>query len=211
MFTGLIEDVGVLRRLERKREGALLEIETALPTAEIGLGDSVSCDGTCLTVVDKSDRTFIVELSYETLKRSTWDDAKPGRTVNLERALKVGDRLGGHIVNGHVDGVGLLTRRQKRGESLEIAIQCDQALLRYIVEKGSVAVDGISLTVNKVSANGFDLALIPHTQGKTTLAEKREGQRLNLETDILGKFVEKLITKGGKIDRAFLAEQGFIK
>ncbi len=212
MFTGLIEDMGRVRNIVRQSAGLAVEIACdALPVEELRLGDSVACNGTCLTVVAKAAKGFTVELSTETVARSTWKDAKPGWEVNLERALAVGGRLDGHIVSGHVDGVGTIRRLQKAGAALDVTIAAGPEVLRYVVEKGSIAVDGISLTVNRVDANGFGLMLIPHTREKTTLAGKREGATVNLECDILGKYVEKLLMKDGKIDRAFLARNGFLK
>jgi len=211
MFTGLIEDVGTLISSERDSHGMKLKIQTSFNTAEIQIGDSIACDGACLTVVSKDEKTFTVELSHETVKKTTWKDATNGRLMNLERALRLGDRLGGHIVSGHVDGIGNIAKNAKIGQAIDIRINCGKDILRYIVEKGSIAIDGISLTVNAVDNEGFSITLIPHSQGKTTLIDKRVGQSVNLECDILGKYVEKLISKDGKIDRSFLAERGFLK
>lgn len=211
MFTGLIEDVGTLLSAERDAHGMKLKVKTEFDTSEIQLGDSIACDGACLTVIAKDNQTFTVELSHETVNKTTWKDATNGRLMNLERALRLGDRLGGHIVSGHVDGIGRIQKKQKIGQAVDIRINCEKDILRYIVEKGSIAIDGISLTVNSVDYEGFSITLIPHSQGKTTLIDKRVGQMVNLECDILGKYIEKLISKDGKIDRSFLAERGFLK
>ncbi len=211
MFTGLIENVGKLKGIERQTDGLVVEIATAIPTGELAIGDSVACDGACLTVVATTATTFKAELSHETVARTSWKTAAVGRPVNLERALKLGDRLGGHIVSGHIDAVGRVARCNPRGRALDIVIHCEHEILRYIVEKGSIAIDGISLTVNTVDTQGFQITLIPHSQGATTLADKRPGDVVNLEADVLGKYVEKLIMKDGKIDRTFLAEHGFLK
>lgn len=211
MFTGLIEDIGEVKSSSRDAQGIRLQIGTAFETDRIGLGDSICCDGACLTVVATDASSFTVELSHETVSVTTFKDVRPGRRLNLERALKLGDRLGGHIVSGHIDGTGRLVRIETHGRARDLTFHCGPDLLRYIVDKGSITIDGISLTVNRVDNQGFRLTLIPHTLGETTLADKRVGQEVNLECDILGKYVEKLISKDGKIDREFLAERGFLK
>ena len=211
MFTGLIEDIGTVSRLDGSAGGLTLRIETAMPLDGMKIGESICCDGACLTVVEKAEGRFGADLSFETLQRTTWQSARVGRRVNLERALRPGDRLDGHIVSGHVDGVGKLARRVERASALELFFKCGPELLRYVVPKGSIAVDGISLTVNEANRDGFSVVLVPHTRKRTTLGEKRAGAEVNLECDIIGKYVERLITKDGRIDRAFLAEHGFLK
>ncbi|RJO63274.1 MAG: riboflavin synthase [Myxococcales bacterium] len=211
MFTGLIEDVGEIRKIERLSEGLRVEIAATLALDDVKLGDSIACDGACLTVVALRPPAFAVELSHETVRRTTWQSAKVGQGVNLEKALRLSDRLGGHLVSGHVDGMGRVLRRTQRGPALDVVFGCGPEILRYVVEKGSIAVDGVSLTVNAVDANGFGVTLIPHTQGKTTLTDKREGATVNLETDVIAKYVEKLLHKDGALDRELLAKLGYLK
>lgn len=193
MFTGLVQDVGFIKRLERCGELLRLTIQSRLLEESPQLGESVCVDGVCLTVVSLGREAFQVEVSPETLERTTLGEAAPGRPVNLERALRVSDRLGGHLVTGHVDGVGVLKRRQTANRYLELEIAVPGELGRYLVEKGSVAVDGISLTINRCGRDWFGLALIPHTISRTALAAKGVGARVNIECDILGKYVEKLL------------------
>lgn len=219
MFTGLIQDVGLVRRLERRGELLRLTIQSRLLEENPQLGESVAVDGVCLTVVSFGPDTFQVEVSPETLERTTLGEAEPGRPVNLERALRVSDRLGGHLVTGHVDGVGILKRRQTATRYLELEIGVPGGLGRYLVEKGSVAVDGISLTINRCGADWFGLALIAHTISRTALAMKGVGARLNIECDILGKYVEKLLENRtrslpqagrGKVTEELLKEHGYL-
>jgi riboflavin synthase len=196
MFTGLVEDIGTIVRADRRREALVLGIRTqALPVAELRLGDSVAIDGVCLTVTETAAAasTFTVLAGGETLGRTTIGSLHLQSRVNLERALAAGDRLGGHLVAGHVDGIGSITSRRDLGANIDIQVGATGALLRYVVEKGSIAIDGISLTVNRVGADHVAVALIPHTVGKTTLAGKVVGNKVNLEVDIIGKYVEKLL------------------
>lgn len=211
MFTGLIEDIATLVGLTRKGEGLTLSLETAIDTSGLALGDSVACDGACLTVVHIEPRRFQADLSHETVQHTTWKDARIGRRVNIERALRLGDRLGGHLVTGHVDGMGRIARMEKKGQATDIHIQTERDLLRLVVHKGSIAVDGISLTVNRVEHDRFCVTLIPHTRNRTTLTEKQVGAVVNLETDIIGKYIEALAKPGGRLDQDFLALHGFIK
>jgi riboflavin synthase len=194
MFTGLVEDVGKVVAAERRADSVVLTIApTHLPVDELNLGDSVAIDGTCLTVTERGQGRFFAVCGAETLARTTLGELAPAARVNLERALRLGDRLGGHMVAGHVDGVGRITaRRDLGGANLELVITPPPELLRYVIGKGSIAVDGISLTVNRVDARSFAVALIPHTVQKTTLCEKRVGDKVNLEADMIGKYVEKL-------------------
>ncbi len=219
MFTGLIQDVGLVRRLERRGELLRLTIQSRLLEENPQLGESVAVDGVCLTVVSFGPEEFQVEVSPETLERTTLGEAEPGRPVNLERALRVSDRLGGHLVTGHVDGVGILKRRQTATRYLELEIGVPGGLGRYLVEKGSVAVDGISLTINRCGSDWFGLALIAHTISRTALAMKGVGARLNIECDILGKYVEKLLESRtrslpqagrGKVTEELLKEHGYL-
>jgi riboflavin synthase len=217
VFTGLIEDVGRVAQVDVVGAGATgarrLTIESRLADEPMPIGASLAVDGTCLTVTGWSAGRVAAVAAAETLERTTLGTLSPGARVNLERPLRVGDRLGGHLVAGHVDGVGRLAGRRPRGEAVDITIAAPAALLRYVVEKGSIAVDGISLTVNLVDAAGFTVSIIPHTQTATTLADKPEGAAVNLEVDLIGKYVERLLgphaagTGGLTLDR--LKENGF--
>jgi riboflavin synthase len=196
MFTGIVTDVGRVRRLRRTPgEGGGLEltITTAYDTAAIALGASIACAGPCLTVVAVEPEAFLVEASAETLACSTMGDWTEGTPVNLERALKVGDELGGHIVSGHVDGVARLVDRRPEGESVRFVIEAPAALMPYIAAKGSVALDGVSLTVNEVANDRFGVNLIAYTLTHTSLGEARSGQRFNLEIDPIARYVARLL------------------
>ncbi len=219
MFTGIIEGMGVARGLARKGEDALLEVETGLDLGEVRIGDSISVSGACLTVVTLKGKGFTADVSAETLSRTTLGALKAGDRLNLEKSLRLNGFLGGHIVLGHVDGVGRIFERKEKANSLIFGVEVEDGLSRYIVEKGSIAVDGISLTVNECKAGRFYVNIIPLTARETTLGFKKTGGRVNIETDILGKYVEKLLQhdrgqgRDGRkgLDLNFLAEQGYIK
>jgi riboflavin synthase len=199
VFTGLIEDIGRLLEVAAAADARELVVAPGgLPTGALVLGESIAIDGVCLTVTARDAQTFRVLAGPETLARTTLGGLAAGAAVNLERALRASDRLGGHIVSGHVDAVGTLATSRPLGPGRELSFAAPAALLRYVVEKGSIAVDGISLTVNRVDDEGFTVALIPHTLSATTLGGKEEGSRVNLEADIIGKYVEKLL-KGNKV------------
>jgi riboflavin synthase len=194
MFTGIVEDVGKVREIKTKSKDVLFIIQVKnIDAGEIGLGESIAVNGTCLTVISSGKNNFTVEASHETLKRTNLSKLKVGSKVNLERALKIGGRLGGHIVNGHVDGIGKVESIEKRGKSIEIWFSLPEALSRYVVEKGSIAVDGVSLTINAVNGNRFSVNIIPYTQDATIFAELRPGDLVNIECDIIGKYVEKFV------------------
>jgi riboflavin synthase len=193
MFTGIITDVGRVRRLRRVAGGLDLTIATAFDPADIALGASIACSGVCLTVVALEPDGFATQASAETLACSTLGDWTQGTPVNLERALKVGDELGGHIVSGHVDGVAQLADRRPDGESMRFTIAAPADLMPYIASKGSVAVDGVSLTVNEVLADSFGVNLIPYTLAHTGFGEARPGQRFNLEIDPIARYVARLL------------------
>ena len=196
MFTGLVEDVGTVARADRRSDALLLAIRPSrIPLAELTVGESVCHDGCCLTVTDIGRDAFTVLAGAETLSRTTLGQLRIAKKVNLERSLKVGDRLGGHWVTGHVDGTGELAARRDLGANLVLQIRTPAPLLRHIVEKGSIAIAGVSLTVNAVDAETFSVAIIPHTREMTTLGELAVGDRINLETDILAKHLEKLVTR----------------
>ncbi len=223
MFTGITAGLGSVRRLTRRGEDALLEVETNLDLDDVRIGDSLSVSGACLTVTAKAGRFFKADVSAETLSRTTLRNLTPGDRVNLEKALRVGDRLGGHIVLGHVDGVGRIAEMTPRSGSLLFGFEIDPGLGRYIVTKGSITVDGISLTVNRCEKNRFYVNIIPHTTAATTLAFKKAADEVNIETDILARYLEKLIAveeEGGSGPRGEpaagvglekLARYGFIK
>ncbi len=194
MFTGLVEDVGTVARADRRSDALVLAVRPErLPLAELTIGESVCHDGACLTVTDIGRDSFSVLAGAETLARTTLGNLRVGKRVNLERSLKVGDRLGGHWVTGHIDGTGELAARRDMGSNLVLVVRATPALLRYIVEKGSISIAGVSLTVNAVDAETFSVAIIPHTRDMTTLGDLAIGDRVNLETDILAKHVEKLL------------------
>lgn len=214
MFTGLIEDLGTLVELRRNSEAAAITIATSLPMAELRIGDSVAVNGVCLTVTAFGSARFTADVSPETLEKSNLAQLQRGAHVNLERALRLGDRLGGHLVTGHVDGQATILERTRRGNSWYLVFQCDAALSRLLVAKGSVAIDGISLTVNEAGDDRFSVMIIPHTLEQTTLAGCKVGDRVNIETDLVGKYVARLL--GGADSRPrgvtldLLAKSGFL-
>ena len=198
MFTGLVEDLGTVARADRRSDALVLAIRPRrIPLGELALGESVCHDGACLTVTEVGRETFSVLAGAETLARTTLGKLRVGKHVNLERALRVGDRLGGHWVTGHIDDTGELSGRRDLGANLVLAVRATPRLLRYIVEKGSIAIAGVSLTVNAVGRDEFSVAIIPHTREHTTLGELAIGDRVNLEVDILAKHVEALLAPGG--------------
>lgn len=216
MFTGIIEEVGTLERLA----GGEIAIRAAKVLEDVALGDSIAVNGICLTVTHFDAAHFTADVMPETVRRTSLAELRHGSRVNLERALTLQSRLGGHIVSGHIDGVGTIAAMQEEGNAILLTVRARDDLLRYIVEKGSVALDGISLTVAHAGAAEFTVSLIPHTREITNLREKRIGSRLNIETDILGKYVEKLFPGGrapgdtaprsaGGLTLGFLREQGF--
>ena len=192
MFTGIITEVGRIRSVERQGSDARVVIDTAYDTVSIALGASIACSGPCLTVVDKDQGWFAVDASAETLRLTTMAGWAPGRRINLERALRLGDELGGHLVSGHVDGIAELVGVERDGEGLKLDLTVPQHLARYIATKGSVALDGVSLTVNWVDGARFGVMIIPHTQRMTTLGAAKVGDRMNLEIDLLARYVQRL-------------------
>src|SRR6185503_6419400 len=194
MFTGLVEDVGVVVSAEQRSDSVALGIRPQrIALSDLVVGESMCHNGACLTVTEVGGEAYRVLAGAETLARTTLGGLGVGSRVNLERSLRVGDRLGGHWVTGHIDGTGELASRDDRGSNLVLGIRLPRALLRYIVEKGSIAVAGVSLTVNAVEPDGFSVAIIPHTRDHTTLGDLALGDRINLEVDILAKHVEKLV------------------
>ncbi len=191
MFTGIIEEIGVIKAIQRNAKSATLVIEASKVLNETQLGDSIATNGVCLTVTAINNTSFSVDVMYETLKRSNINALSIGSKVNLERALRLGDRLGGHMVSGHVDGVGTIVYHKKHDFAVEIRINTDKKLLRYMIPKGSIAIDGISLTVIHLDDLGFTVSLIPYTQQDTTLLQKKIHDVVNLECDMYAKYVEK--------------------
>ena len=193
MFTGIVTDVGLVREIaDAPAGGHRLAIETAYDTDTIALGASIACSGPCLTVVDKGPGWFAVDVSRETADRTTLGDWREGTGVNLERALCLGDELGGHLVTGHIDGVAVLEGAEPEGDSLRLTIRCPTELSRFVASKGSVALDGVSLTVNEVAGDVFGINLIPHTLEQTTFRDCAAGRRLNLEVDLIARYLARL-------------------
>lgn len=215
MFTGVVEDTGKVSRIEHRGQEKRLALELPPHLTEVQLGDSININGVCLTVVEKKGRAISVDLSPESLQKTTLAGVKEADQVNLERALRLSDRLGGHIVTGHIDGIGTITERRIEGNSLHLRVRIPQAVTPYVVQKGSIAIDGISLTVNEFREDWIRLTLIPYTLQKTTLMEKKAGDEVNLEADILGKYVEKVLDRGRGtskgIDLSFLKQHGFLE
>jgi len=197
MFTGLIEGVGRVSGLRHSRSDMRLSILPPFDASACQIGESIAINGVCLTVTEVAGASLIMDVSGETISRSTLKFLKGGDPVNLERALRLTDRLGGHLVLGHVDGIGTIVRKSSSGRSWLLRIQIERTLSRYVIEKGSIAVDGISLTINACENDFFEVNIIPQTGLETTLLKKEIGAPVNIETDLIGKYVEKLLFKGG--------------
>ncbi|HEY0674943.1 MAG TPA: riboflavin synthase [Immundisolibacter sp.] len=211
MFTGIIQTVGQVTAIDRRGGDARLRI-VGLSLPDGTLGESIAVSGVCLTAVEFIEDGFVADVSAETLACTTLGAWSVGQRVNLERALAVGERLGGHIVSGHVDGVGELVSRQADGRSQRFVLRAPAALARYIAAKGSITVDGVSLTVNTVIGAEFGVNIVPHTLTHTSLDALRAGSRVNLEVDLLARYLERLLGRdaGGEVDLALLAEHGFL-
>ena len=219
MFTGIIEETGRIRQISRGSKSVKLGIEASKVLEDTKVGDSISTNGICLTVVGMDGRSFTVDVMAETLRMTSLNKLTTGSRVNLERALRLSDRLGGHLLSGHVDGLGVIGKITTEEIARVISIDTKPELLRYIVAKGSIAIDGISLTVVAVDERSFSVSIIPHTATVTTLLDKQPGDTVNLETDMIAKYVEKLLlTKNSppgketsrRIDMGFLNENGFM-
>jgi len=215
MFTGIIEGVGTIGQVRASAGGRRLSVTAGFDLEATRIGDSIAVNGACLTVVALAGRGFDVDVSPETLACTTLAEVRAGDRVNLERALKLGARLDGHLVSGHVDGIGRLQAKRPAGNAVALAFAVPPDVARYLIVKGSVAVDGISLTINACHREGFEVCLIPHTAKATTLSFKRVGDRVNIETDMIGKYVERFVTAGrrgsaGELDMAKLAGAGFL-
>ena len=216
MFTGIIEEVGVIKSIRMGAQSAVITIEAEKVLEDIHLGDSIALNGVCLTVTSFDSHSYSVDIMHESLKRTNLGSMKSGSRVNLERAMAADGRFGGHIVAGHVDGTGKITSMEKDDNAVWIYIQAEPSVLKYIVEKGSITIDGISLTVAKVDEKSFAVSVIPHTGTHTTLLEKKPGDTVNLENDMIGKYVEKLLNyqekenkPSSRITMEFLRENGF--
>jgi riboflavin synthase len=194
MFTGLVAGVGTVDAVDRTGDGVRLTLATPL-AREVAEGDSVAVNGVCLTAVGVDGDRFGADVMHETLRRSSLGAVAPGSTVNLELSLRAADRLGGHIMQGHVDGVGTVTGAREDGFARIVTIAAGRDVLRYVVQKGSIAVDGVSLTVARIDDDGFDVSLIPETLARTTLGTARAGTEVNLEVDVIAKYVEKLLAR----------------
>lgn len=217
MFTGIIEGLGTLANSQPAGTGRRLTISADFHLDGTRIGDSIAVNGACLTAVEISGTRFSADVSAETLSRSTLADARTGQKMNLERALRLSDRLDGHLVSGHIDGSAQITHKKDLGGSIVFGFAVSEQISRYLIAKGSVAVDGISLTVNTCAAGRFEIAVIPHTAKITTLGLKNPGDRVNIETDLIGKYVEKFLkgddpgdSRQEKIDMTFLTKTGFI-
>jgi len=216
VFTGIVEEIGKVDTVVIGRKSARIKIHAKKVLEDVKLGDSISTNGVCLTVTEFDDSSFTVDVMAETMRRSNLGNLQKGSMVNLERALKIGDRLGGHIVSGHIDGVGVINELKREDNAIWVSIGAPLEILRYVVLKGSIAIDGVSLTVAYVDDNEFKVSVIPHTQEETTLTHKKVGDKVNLECDMIGKYIEKLLVsreisscKRG-IDEDFLRENGFL-
>ncbi|MZP29057.1 riboflavin synthase [Heliobacterium undosum] len=224
MFTGIVEELGVVRAISRGARSAKIEINAKTVVEDVKLGDSIAVNGVCLTVVRFDGSGFTADVMAETIDRTALSELQPGHRVNLERAVRAGDRLGGHIVSGHIDAVGVIRGQERVDIAVVTEIAAPPELLRYVIPKGSIAIDGISLTVVDVFEAAFTVSLIPHTAGLTTLGLKKPGHKVNLEADVIGKYVERLLTgripsaesgraaaagKGSRLTREFLLENGY--
>lgn len=218
MFTGIVEEMGAVKALEHIPSGTRLTILASTILDDLVVGASVSVDGVCLTVAARNDQEFSVEVSPETITVTTLGKLEAGGPVNLERAMRINERIGGHLVAGHVDGVGSIRDRRQEGNAIVLTIEAPKEVLRYCVSKGSITVDGISLTINEVSERSFSVAIIPHTAKVTTLGLKHPGDPANLESDLIGKYVERLLQardhlpsqQPPKIDRDYLQKRGLL-
>ena len=198
MFTGIIEEMGIVSEVRRTLQGTILTIIASDVLADSKVGDSIGIDGVCLTMTQVDSTSFTADISAETLRRTTLGDRSLGDGVNLERSLRLNSRLGGHIVLGHVDDVGVISGWKDEGTSSMMCVSASPDVMRYVVFKGSICVDGISLTIANLFETEFEISLIPHTKQVTTIGKKRVGDRVNIEVDLLGRYVERLLTDQAK-------------
>ena len=209
MFTGIVEEIGTITNVSKGARECVYTISASKVLEDIHVGDSIAVNGVCLTVTSFDSGSFRADVMNESLRRSNLGDLRKGSSVNLERAMSANGRFGGHIVSGHIDGTGVLLSCEREANAVWLTVSADESLMRYIIMKGSVALDGVSLTVARLNKDAFAVSLIPHTGEETTLLAKKTGERINIECDIVGKYVEKLCGKSSGIDEAFLKKYGF--
>ncbi|MBC8199943.1 MAG: riboflavin synthase [Desulfobacterales bacterium] len=221
MFTGIIEGLGTITAIRPSNLGKRLLIDADFPLDQTKIGDSIAISGVCVTVIIIAGKRFEIDISPETIAKTTFDTAKIGDRVNLERALRLSDRIDGHLVSGHIDGIGTIKDKKRTGNAIIVVIDVPEFLSRYMITKGSVAVDGISLTINNRSRDCFDVSIIPHTAKLTTIGLKKAGDYVNIETDMIGKYIENFIaekpannikkeTGQPSVDKQFLTKTGFL-
>jgi len=218
MFTGIIEGLGTVSGIHPAGQGKRLSITSDFSLDQFKTGDSISVSGVCLTAVAIEDKRFEADVSPETIARTTFGQIKVGDRLNLERAMRLSDRIDGHLVSGHIDGTGVIRNNKMTGNAMIATIDIPKSLLHYMIKKGSVAVDGISLTINTFNEESIEVTIIPHTARRTTIGFKKKGDHVNIETDMIGKYVERFVTAGpdgdrreqADIDMNFLAKTGFI-
>jgi riboflavin synthase len=213
MFTGIIEEIGTIKAILQGTRSVCLTVGADKVIEDMKIGDSINTDGVCLTVVSFNKGAFSADAMPETIRRTNLGKLKVGSRVNLERAMKLNDRIGGHIVSGHIDGIGIIRRTWDEDNAVWFTITTDKSMLKYIAEKGSVALDGISLTIAKVDDSSFDVSVIPHTLNVTTLANKKTGDSVNVECDLIARYLEKIAgfeKEKGNITLEYLAEHGFV-
>ncbi|MFO7818704.1 MAG: riboflavin synthase [Halanaerobacter sp.] len=215
MFTGIVEELGEVKNIQRSSQSIILTIKAEKVLEDIKLGDSIATNGVCLTVTDFNERKFSVDVAPETMRKSNLGNLSIRDDVNLERALRLKDRLGGHLVSGHIDGTGKISAKQREDNAVLITITPEPELLKYIISEGSIAVDGISLTVADLTDNSFTVSIIPHTNQLTTLSQKKVGNIVNLETDMIGKYVERMLnfeeeSENKDLDLQKLRDSGFL-
>jgi riboflavin synthase len=220
MFTGIIEGFGTIREIRTEGQGKRMTVDADFFLEQTKIGHSICVSGACLTVITIDNKRFTVDVSPETLAKTTFKSAKIGDRVNLERALRLSDRIDGHLVSGHIDGIGTVMLKQNIGNAIIVSIKVPEFISHYMIQKGSVAVDGISLTINNCGHDSFDVSIIPHTAKLTTIGFKKAGDLVNIETDMIGKYIERFVgdkrrdekkkEAGSSLDMEFLAKSGFV-
>jgi riboflavin synthase len=218
MFSGIVEEMGAVQAIEKGLAGAKFSILASAILDDLQVGDSVSVSGACLTATKIEDQSFFVDVSTETMNCTNFGTIAVGTPLNLERAMKLNARMGGHLVTGHIDGIGTLRAREQDGNAIYLTVEASEDIMRYCVPKGSITIDGISLTINSVTAHSFSVAIIPHTAKVTTIGLKQVGDAVNLESDLIGKYVERLLRTNGTlppssapvIDKDYLQKRGLL-